>query len=105
MKKRSVLIFAIASVIVFAVLGVVLYKIIDNSKNKTITISINMGYGETLVQEYSVGSSVVLEKEPTREGYRFDGYYLDEHFTTEFDYKMATKKDLTIYAKWVKDDD
>ena len=37
---------------------------------------------------------------PTKTGYTFDGWYLDENFETPFDGMVATN--TTLYAKWVE---
>lgn len=54
----------------------------------------------------------VMEKEgrvpppnmPVREGYAFDGWYLDAKFTKPWDFDTSVAKDtVVIYAKWVAD--
>ena len=40
---------------------------------------------------------------PTREGYKFDGWYYDNNtFKNKVRFPFETSKDLTIYAKWIK---
>ncbi|MBO7273964.1 MAG: InlB B-repeat-containing protein [Clostridia bacterium] len=50
----------------------------------------------------NVGDTIVLPENPTKEGYRFDGWCLDYAGNIPF---VATtySKDLTLYAKWVKE--
>ncbi|MDE5856391.1 MAG: InlB B-repeat-containing protein, partial [Anaeroplasmataceae bacterium] len=38
----------------------------------------------------------------TEEGYRFDGWFLDEAFETPAASKMVLEEDVTLYAKWTK---
>ncbi|MDE7384146.1 MAG: InlB B-repeat-containing protein [Anaeroplasmataceae bacterium] len=38
----------------------------------------------------------------TEEGYRFDGWFLDEAFETPAVSKMILEEDITLYAKWTK---
>ena len=59
--------------------------------------------GGTPVESVRVlhGESVSPET-PTREGYRFDGWYLDRDCVYPFDPATETVTDsMTLYAKWV----
>jgi len=38
----------------------------------------------------------------TREGYDFDGWYVDKEFKNKFDFNTALTQDYTVYAKWTK---
>ena len=40
--------------------------------------------------------------EPTKEGYRFDGYYTDETYTEAFSFANGVTEDTIVYVKWVK---
>lgn len=44
-------------------------------------------------------------KEPTREGYTFVSWYTSMEYTTEFDFDTPIKEDMTVYAKWVEDEE
>lgn len=44
-------------------------------------------------------------KVPTREGYTFVGWYTSTEYTTEFDFSTPIKEDMTVYAKWVEDEE
>lgn len=46
---------------------------------------------------------VFILHETTRDGYTFDGWYLDETFTVEFESESTIDKSITIYAKWIAD--
>ena len=38
----------------------------------------------------------------TRTGYKFDGWYADAEFNTEYNFSTTVTSDITIYAKWIK---
>ncbi|EHB5506328.1 BspA family leucine-rich repeat surface protein [Listeria monocytogenes] len=39
---------------------------------------------------------------PVKEDYYFDGWYLDQNFTNEFDFSLPAAVSTTIYAKWIE---
>lgn len=43
-------------------------------------------------------------KDPVRSGYTFGGWYADEDCTVSFDFATQITKDLTLYAKWERND-
>lgn len=46
----------------------------------------------------------IVLKEPSRKGYQFQGWYLDKKFKSPCDeIASGTKEDITVYAKWRKD--
>ncbi len=53
-------------------------------------------------ESYSHGTVVDIVKQPEKEGYIFDGWYLDEELTKPVD-EVKMTKDTWVYAKWVKD--
>ncbi len=57
------------------------------------------GSNETL--SIAEGSTVTLD-DPTREGYRFDGWYIDDTFSTAYNFSLVVNSDFTLYAKWVE---
>mgnify|MGYP003337198669 CR=1 FL=1 len=38
--------------------------------------------------------------DPTKEGYKFKGWYADENLETEFDFSQPITEDTDIFAKW-----
>ena len=48
------------------------------------------------------GNNVVLEKEPEKEGYTFDGLYTDSTFETAITTEDMFWEDTTLYVKWEK---
>ena len=37
---------------------------------------------------------------PEKEGYHFDGWYIDREYANKFDFTLPVNKSITIYAKW-----
>ena len=48
------------------------------------------------------GSKVARPEDPTREGFKFEGWYTDAEFTAEFDFDTVIEDSVTIYAKWTE---
>ena len=46
------------------------------------------------------GQKTVAPENPTRQGYDFDGWYVDEECTERFDFGGTLDKSITLYAKW-----
>ena len=69
--------------------------------NHKVTLHYESNGGTTFADEtYKKGVVVQLDKRPTREGYRFTGWYADKELTEKItDVKMTTNK--TVYAGWV----
>ena len=44
-------------------------------------------------------------KDPTRNGYIFMGWYTDKECLTKFDFNTPITADITLYAKWVKNNE
>lgn len=65
----------------------------------TVTFESN---GGSAVEDQTVleGDKVERPEDPTKEGYTFGGWYVDEELTTEYDFDVAVVEDITLYAKW-----
>ena len=50
------------------------------------------------------GSTVTKPGDPTREGYAFGGWYTDAACTKAYDFATAVTSDMTLYAKWTKNE-
>ncbi len=48
------------------------------------------------------GKELAFPEEPTKDGYSFDGWYLDEDFETKYDFSAVVSKEFTLYAKWTE---
>jgi uncharacterized repeat protein (TIGR02543 family) len=64
------------------------------------------GAGDTVSTQNVVqndGSQAATEPTaPTRNGYKFGGWFIDAGFTTEYDFAVPVNQDITLHAKWLK---
>lgn len=61
--------------------------------------------GGTMVEDIKVRESEKIEIEiiTTKEGYIFDGWYIDKDFNNEWIFsKYIVEKDMLLHAKWIK---
>jgi uncharacterized repeat protein (TIGR02543 family) len=67
----------------------------------TITFESNGGTPvDPIYQDYK--SEVIAPEPPTREGYTFDGWYINEEFTAEqYVFSTMPYENITLYAKWI----
>lgn len=68
------------------------YTLMYDTRGGTYVASVTAKYGETV--ELASGDDV-----PTRQGYKFDGWYSDADLTTPVD-KVTISENTTVYAKW-----
>lgn len=62
--------------------------------------------GGSIVKPIETNKKYELKIEvPIKDGCNFDGWYLDEEFTTPFRYKFKRGKQTILYAKWSLSDD
>ncbi len=77
-----------------------------DAKEKSETITFNCDNEGNLDSIIIAKGSILSEKDlptPIKEGYRFDGWW-NYNFTQAFDFSKAIVQDVTLYAKWTKDD-
>ncbi len=69
--------------------------------NKQYTVSFDTDNGGTIASE-TVNSLTPVNKpmDLTKEHYVFDGWYMDNSFTTQYDFSWAVSNHLTLYAKY-----
>ena len=100
LKKMSVVI--VASIISAIVLAVCLHKVVDYSNHREISVTIHYE-GDTYEEhKLEVGNTLLMLKNPVRDGYEFLGWYSDEACTIEFDFNAPITNDTDIYAKLEK---
>ena len=71
--------------------------------NGTITIQMIEDPASELEPETQAilpGSKLARPADPTRVGYTFDGWYMDEDCETEVDFDAPVYTEISIYAKW-----
>lgn len=65
------------------------------------TVNFNSNGGSKVkVATVRSGKTVSKPEDPTREGYVFAGWYLDEDLTEAFDFETVIRKSVSLYAKW-----
>ena len=73
--------------------------------NAGVKVSFNAGEGSKVdFQTTTANGSVAKPADPTREGYTFAGWYTDEACTEAYDFSVAVTADMTLYAKWIKNE-
>lgn len=73
--------------------------------NAGMKVSFNTGEGSKVdFQTTAANGSVTKPADPTREGYTFAGWYTDEACTEAYDFATAVTSDMTLYAKWTKNE-
>ena len=82
-----------------ALLLAVLFLVACTPAVKSYTVSFEKNGGTAVADfTYTEGDRIRIE-EPMRDGYHFEGWYLDEALTQAWDEKTVTG-DLKLYAKW-----
>ena len=66
----------------------------------TITFDSNEGsFVNAISQDYN--TSVNKPTNPTKEGYTFDGWYIDKELTVSYLFSTMPSENITLYAKWI----
>lgn len=73
-------------------------------EEKEFTIEFNSN-GGTEIDSMIVKENQTISKptDPTKEGYKFIGWYEDIELTREYGFSKPVEKNITLYAKWEKD--
>lgn len=63
--------------------------------------------GGTDVEAVSVAKNTAVSKpaDPTKDGFTFNGWYVDKELTNKYDFSTKLSADLTLYAGWISNDD
>lgn len=72
-----------------------------NKKINEFTVKFDSN-GGTIVENQTItkGEKATKPSDPTKEGYIFDGWYLDLDDASEYDFNNKVTKDITLEAKW-----
>lgn len=94
-KKR---LFAAIMIAVFT-----LVSILAACSTKTAVVTFDSKGGSAVAAvTVSVGETAAEPQAPVRDGYDFEGWYRDEGYTARYDFTSPVTADLTLYAKWTK---
>lgn len=82
------------------------WKKIDSSDNKnTYIVDFDSNGGSYIpYQEILEGNKATRPNNPTKACYDFAGWYVDEALTKKYNFNIAVKNDITLYAKWIQND-
>ena len=71
-----------------------------------VTVEFNSN-GGSAVPSVQVEKGSILERpeEPTKDGYTFGGWYVDDEFNYSFDFEGPVEGDFTLFARWIDNDD
>lgn len=60
--------------------------------------------GGSAVAESNVRAGSVLDEpeDPTKDGYVFEGWYIDQDYTVKYDFSKQVSSSFTLYAKWTE---
>lgn len=107
-KKRTLFVLAIltmALVLSCALVACNKTDTPDAPKNEfTITFD-TQGGSEVKPLVLKEGETITLPSNPAKEGYVFDGWYLDSSYTQAFDSTKRIDSNMVLYAKWTILDD
>ncbi len=105
-KKRFVLILAILTMALVLSCALVACNKTDSpdAPKKEFTITFDTrGGSEVKPITIAEGATITLPRNPTKEGYIFDGWYLSDAFVEKFVATKTITGDITLYAKWIED--
>ncbi|KAK3604951.1 hypothetical protein CHS0354_000615 [Potamilus streckersoni] len=86
------------------VLSVFAYGCDDFNLTGTVTVTFNTDGGTSIPQQtITVGEKIKMPENPTKEGYTFEGWYIDKEHKIAFA-NGNVKGNITLYAKWIPDE-
>lgn len=72
---------------------------------KKLTVEFDSKGGTEVTKQLVIPSEKATNPaEPTKEGYTFKGWYIDEAYTTLYDFNNPVNENKILYAKWEKND-
>ena len=67
------------------------------------TVTIVYANGDANKTEQIVSGQMISEPtEPERDGYHFDGWYMDDAYTSKYNFSSNVTSSFSIYAKWIQ---
>ena len=78
----------------------------QNNETQTYTVTFDSNGGSTVTPQTVKKNSLAQQPaEPTRNGYKFDGWYTAASGGQKFSFDTAITANITLYAHWNKDND
>lgn len=101
-KHVKISVKTLDKVIICGLLAIVLVLWIGISKSGY-TVSFDSNGGTDVVsQDLNYGDTVAEPESPTREGYQFGGWYMDEGLTIPWDFETPIENSMELYALWIQ---
>lgn len=102
-KKRILFVLAILTMALVLSCALVACNKTDSpdAPKKEFTITFDtQGGSEVKPITIAEGAKITLPRNPTKEGYIFDGWYLSDEFIEKFNATQTISSNITVYAKW-----
>ena len=102
-KKRIIVVLAILTMALVLSCALVACNKTDSpdAPKKEFTITFDTrGGSEVKPITIAEGATITLPRNPTKEGYIFDGWYLSDEFIEKFNATQTISSNITLYAKW-----
>ena len=102
-KKRIIFVLAILTMALVLSCALVACNKTDtpDAPKKEFTITFDtQGGSEVKPLVLKEGETITLPSNPAKEGYVFDGWYLDSSYTQAFDSTKRIDSNMVLYAKW-----
>lgn len=80
------------------------YSISCFSKNGNFEVTFDSFGKERSSKEVAAGNVVQKPNNPLKKGYKFVGWYEDENYSKEYNFSSSVYDNLTLYAKWEKEE-
>ena len=76
----------------------------SGSTKDTVTVTLNSNGGNIGIDKVTIpkGQKLTKPADPTKDGYKFAGWYTDSSLTKPYDFSTTVNSDITLYAKWDK---
>ena len=105
-KKRILFVLAILTMALVLSCALVACNKTDSpdAPKKEFTITFDTrGGSEVKPITIAEGATITLPRNPTKEGYIFDGWYLSDEFIEKFNATQTISSNITVYARWKED--
>ncbi len=90
-----------ALLLLFFLLSLLVFATSCNGTTKDYSVNFETNGGVALNAQ-KISGSYTEAPTPEREGYLFDGWFLDSSFTAPIRFPFNVNSDITLYAKWLK---